>query len=172
MKNILITITAVILVTTVSCKSKTQKNARDYMNKIEETMKENSPAQSDDQRKPNGSFRIPDDMKNILGEWELTKIIGDRNDNHQIDPAEEKDAITTMKDFLTLKADGTCEFTIAKLEARYEIVTKDDGRKKLIMYDRTGGELNSGRYILSVTDNELVINRISGGSDFEVFKRL
>jgi len=40
------------------------------------------------------------------------------------------------------------------------------------MYDRTGTETMSGRYIISVTDKELVINRLMGGSDFEVFKRL
>ena len=76
-----------------------------------------------------------------------------------------------MKDYLKLNANGTCEYTIAKLEGRYEIVTKE-GRKRLAMYDRTGGETTSGRYIISVTKNELVINRIFGGSDFEVFKRL
>jgi len=73
---------------------------------------------------------------------------------------------------LKLNANGTCEYTIAKLEGRYEIVTKEDGKKKLIMYDKTGTETTSGRYIISVTDKELVINRIMGGSDFEVFKRL
>ena len=111
-------------------------------------------------------------MGNIVGEWELVKVIGDRNGNHIIDADEEKDAITTMKDYLKLNADGTCEYTIANLQGRYEIVIKDDGRKSLVMYDRTGTETTSGRYIISVTDKELVFNRIMGGSDFEVFKRL
>jgi hypothetical protein len=111
-------------------------------------------------------------MENIVGEWELIKVIGDDNGDHYIDADEEKDAITTMKDYLKLNANGTCKYTIAKMEGRYEIVTKDDGRKKLVMYDRTGTETTRRRYLISVTDKELVINRIMGGSDFEVFKRL
>lgn len=108
---------------------------------------------------------------NIVGEWTLVKIIADNNGNHKIDAEEEAKAITTMQDYMKLNANGTCQYTIAKLEGKYEVVTKEDGRKKLVMYDGTGGETNKGRYILSVTDKELVINRILGGSDFEVFKR-
>jgi hypothetical protein len=169
----LITIVAATLVVAASCKSKAQKDAEKYMNKVQETMKENSPATTDDQQKTNSaSPTIPRGMENIVGEWELIKIVPDGNGNHVLDAEEEKGAITTMQDYLKLNANGTCEYSIAKMEGRYEIVTKDDGRKRLIMYDRTGAETNSGRYIISVTKTELVINRLMGGSDFEVFKRL
>jgi hypothetical protein len=174
MKRIyLMVIVAAISIAVASCKSKSQRDAEKYMTENKKTMKENSPANTDGQEKTNAaSGTIPQGMENIVGEWELIKIIGDRNDNHVIDADEEKDAITTVTDYLKLNADGTCEYTTAKLDGRYEIVTKDDGRKKLMMYDRTGTETTSGRYIISVTDKEMVINRIMGGSDLEVFKRL
>ena len=165
------TITASMLIVTTFCKSNSRKDAEKYMNKSEDTLKENSGAKSDESANAR-SGTIPQGMENIVGEWELVKVIADRNDSHIIDADEDKDAITTMKDYLKLNANGTCEYTIAKLEGRYEIVTKEDGRKKLVMYDKTGTETTSGRYIISVTDKELVINRIMGGSDFEVFKRL
>jgi hypothetical protein len=168
MKTIfLMTITASMLIAATFCKSKGNKDAEKYMNKSEDTLKNNS-----EQNANAGSGTIPRGMENIVGEWELIKVIADRNDSHIIDADEDKDAITTVKDYLKLNANGTCEYTIAKLEGRYEIVTKEDGKKKLVMYDKTGTETTSGRYIISVTDKELVINRIMGGSDFEVFKRL
>jgi hypothetical protein len=170
--NFLMTIVVPMLIVAASCKSKTQKDAEKSINKIEDTAKENSVAKTDEQKASGGSGTIPQGMENIVGEWELIKVIADRNDSHIIDADEDKEAITTMKDYLKLNADGTCEYTIAKLEGRYEIVTREDGRQRLVMYDRTGTETTSGRYILSVTDKELVINRILGGSDFEVFKRL
>jgi len=168
MKTIfLMTITASMLIAATFCKSKGNKDAEKYMNKSKDTLKKNS-----EQNANAGSGTIPRGMENIVGEWELIKVIADRNDSHIIDADEDKDAITTVKDYLKLNANGTCEYTIAKLEGRYEIVTKEDGKKKLVMYDKTGTETTSGRYIISVTDKELVINRIMGGSDFEVFKRL
>jgi hypothetical protein len=173
MKTIfLMTITASMLIATTFCKGKSQKDAEKYMNKSEDTLKENSGAKTDEKNANARSGTIPQGMENIVGEWELIEVIADRNDSHIIDADEDKDAITTVKDYLKLNANGTCEYTIAKLEGRYEIVTKEDGRKKLVMYDKTGTETTSGRYIISVTDKELVINRIMGGSDFEVFKRL
>lgn len=169
--KVFMTMIVAISIAAGSCKSKEQREAEEYKNKIDQAVKENSPAKDDQQKTALGSFVLPEGTENIVGEWELVKVFADDNDNHAVDPEEEKDAITTMKDYLKLNANGTCEYTIAKLEGRYEIVTKE-GRKRLAMYDRTGGETTSGRYIISVTKNELVINRIFGGSDFEVFKRL
>jgi hypothetical protein len=169
--NFLMATVVSILIAAASCRGKTQKDAEKSMNKTEENATGKNNAKTDEQ-KASASGTIPKGMENIVGEWELVKVIADRNDNHIIDADEDKEAITTMKDYLKLNADGTCEYTIAKLEGRYEIVAREDGRQRLVMYDRTGTETTSGRYILSVTDSELVINRILGGSDFEVFKRL
>jgi len=170
--NFLTTIASAILLFTTSCKSKSQKDAQAYMDQVEKTMKENSP-NTGEQKTNRPLVPVPNDIKNIVGEWELVKFLPDHNGNHKIDPDEDKDASSLMKDYLRLNTDGTCEYTIAKMEGTYEIITKDDGRKKIMMYDRVGGETTSGRYILSVTDNELIINRIAlGGSQFEVFKRL
>ena len=170
-KVFLIIYAAAMLLVTISCKSKSQKEAQNYMDKIEKTMKENSPG-TDEQKTDRQLAPLPEDMKNIVGEWELVKIFTDDNSNHQVDAGEESDGTSNLKDFLKLNADGTCEYTIAKLKGTYEIITKDDGKKRLTMYDRLGGETTSGRYIISVTENELVINRMMGGSDFEIFKRL
>ena len=170
--NFLVTIIA-MLIATASCKSKAQRDAEDYMNKIQKTVKENSPANADAQQKTSASsFTMPEGMENIVGKWELTKTIADHNGNHVIDPDEDKEALTNLQDYLEFNSDGTCKYTIVKLEGRYEIVTKDNGKRKLMMYDRTGTEVNRGRYIVSVTDKELVLNILMGGSDFQVFKRL
>ena len=47
------TIIAAMLITIISCKSKEQKAAENYMNEIEKTMKENSPQNTDDKQKAN-----------------------------------------------------------------------------------------------------------------------
>ena len=150
---------ALVLAPATSCNSNTQKDA------------DAGSANTSDQKTAATSSTLPQGMENIVGEWDLVKIIADNNGDHKIDADEDAKAITTMQDYLKLNANGTCEYTIAKLEGRYEIVATDDGRKKLVMHDRAGTETNRGRYIISVTDNELVINRILSGSDFEVFKR-
>ena len=160
MKSIFFMIMVALIVgVDASCNSKAQKDA------------DSSSANTSDQKATAESPKVPQGMENILGEWNLVKIIADNNGDHKIDPDEDAKAITTMQDYLKLNANGTCEYTIAKLEGRYEIVTAEDGRKKLVMQDRTGTETNRGRYVISVTENELVINRILSGSDFEVFKR-
>lgn len=160
---------AAILSAAASCKSKKQKDAGVYMNKINKTMEENP---VDVQQKTNTApFAIPKGLESITGEWELVKIIADDNNNKKIDPEEESNAITTGRDYLNLHADGTCEYTIARLEGRYLIEKTDNGRTRLTMYDRTGTETTRGRYIISVSDKELIINRILGGSSFEIFTR-
>ena len=159
MKAILFMImVAVIVGVAASCNNNTQKDEG------------SSSSNTSDQKATTASI-LPQGMENIVGEWDLVKIIADDNGDHKIDANEDAKAITTMQDYLKLNANGTCEYTIAKMEGRYEIVTTEDGRKKLVMHDRAGTETNRGRYIISVTDNELVINRILSGSDFEVFKR-
>jgi hypothetical protein len=157
--KLFIVIAAVTMVTAASCSGNAQKDAE-----------VNSSAKTTDQTTSAQPAANLQGMENIVGEWELVKVFADNNSNHRVEPDEEAKAITNMPDYLKLNANGTCEYTVAKLEGRYEIITKDD-RKKLVMYDRTGAETNRGRYIISVTDKELVINRILSGSDFEMFKR-
>jgi len=142
-----------------SCQNNQQKEAQ-----------ADTSSRSSEQKVATESLALPAGTEKIIGEWELLKIVADDNGDHKLDPAEDAKAITTMQDNLKLNADGTCAYTIANLEGTYKIIS-EDGRNKLVMYDRTGTETNRGRYILSVTDKELVINRILSGSDFEVFKR-
>jgi len=159
------TIIAAMLITVISCKSNTQKDAEDH------TMKENSPPNTDDKQKPNaGSPNIPNDMKNILGEWTLVRILRDDNGNHKIDENEEN-AVIESKNSIKLNADGTCKYETI-MDGRYEITTEEDGRKRLIYYDMSGNQYPMKLYINSVSKDELVINiNNAGGSQFEIYKR-
>ena len=164
------TVIVAMLITVISCKSKAQKDAEDYMNKIEKTVKENSPANTDDKQKPKaGSPNIPNGIENILGEWTLVRILRDDNGNHIIDEDEEKTAITNT-DYMKLNADGTCKFQTV-MDGRYEIVTEEDGRKRIAIQDMAGTKYPMKLYIVSVSKNDLVINTVAGGSGFEIYKR-
>jgi len=121
------TVIAAMLITIISCKSKAQKDAEKYMNEVEKTMKEN-PVKTDDQQKPKpGSSNIPNDMKNILGEWNLVRVLRDDNGNHVIDGDEEKTAIENTG-YMKLNADGTCKFQTV-MDGTYKIITEEDGKK-------------------------------------------
>lgn len=163
MKTIfLIAVIAATLTTVTSCTSNSKKDAH-----------ENNAAKKDDQSKASvPSANIPQGMESIIGEWQLVKFISDKNGNSKIDPEEESAAKLEQPDYLNLKADGTCEYTPVKVPARYVIETKDeDVGKKLTMYDPTGPEITGlTRYIMSVTDKELVLYRVQ--DSFEIFRRL
>jgi hypothetical protein len=172
MKSIFFTmVIAAMLITVISCKSKAQKDAQDYMNKIEKTVKENSPANTDEKQKPKaGSPGIPKGMENILGEWTLVKRLRDDNGNHKIDEDEEKTAIPNVESYLKLNADGTCKFQTV-MDGTYEIVTEEDGRRKLVIHDMAGTKYPESLYIISVSKIDLVINAVYGGSGFDIYKR-
>jgi len=171
MKTIFFTTVISMLLTITSCKSKEQKDAEDYMNKINKTVKENSPASTEDNQKPKtGSLNIPQDMKNILGEWRLVKKLRDENGNHKID-ADEENAEIKSNNYMKFNADGTCKFE-ELMDGTYEIITEEDGRKKISIHDLQGTAYPFSLYILSVTENDLVINAImGGGSQFDIYKR-
>jgi len=157
--NLLTLIFGVVLLFTTSCKSK-------------ETVKENSPANTDDKQKANaGSPNIPPDIKNILGEWTLVKRFGDHNGNHKIDEDEEKKLIPDVESYMKLNADGTCKFETV-MDGTYQIITEDDGRKRIAIQDMHGTEYPPYLYIISVSESELVINVEYGGSQFDIFKRI
>ena len=157
-----ITAIAAMLISVTSCNSN---------DKSDKALDENSPANTDDKQKTTAaSVNIPSDMKNILGEWTLIKKLRDDNGNHKIDGDEEKTAMPDVKNYMKFNADGTCKFETV-MDGKYEIVTTDDGRKKLALQDMTGTKYPMSLYIISVNENELVINVIAGGSGFEVYKR-
>jgi hypothetical protein len=164
------TIIAAMLITVISCKSKSQKEAEDYMNKIEKTVKENSPATTDDKQQSKAeSPNIPQDMKNILGEWSLVRILRDDNGNHKIDGDEEKTAIANTG-YMKLNADGTCKFQTV-MDGTYKIITEEDGKKNLAIQDLQGTKYPMKLYVVSVTEKDLVLNTVAGGSGFEIYKR-
>ena len=156
MKTIFFTmVIAAMLITVIACKGKAQKDAEDYKNKIEKTVKENS---------------ISDDMKSILGEWRLFKKIRDDNGNHKID-GDEENAEIKSNNYMKFNADGTCKFEEV-MDGTYKIITEEDGRKKISIHDLNGTPYPPGLYIYSVTENELIINvNQGGGSQFDKYKR-
>jgi hypothetical protein len=159
MKTYFFSIIIAMLITVISCNSKGQKNA------------ENSPANTDDKQKTTAaSANIPQGMENILGEWKLDRKLRDDNGNHKIDEDEEKTAMPGVKNYMKLNGDGTCKFETL-MDGKYEIVTGDDGRQKLAIQDLQGTKYPISLYIVSVTENELVLNTIAGGSGFEIYKQ-
>jgi hypothetical protein len=148
-------VTVVLLITVISCTSKTEKVPE---------------ANTDEQQKPTaGSPVITKEMENILGEWTLVKVLRDDNGNHKIDEEEEKTAIPNTG-YMKLNADGTCKFQTV-MDGTYEIVTEADGRKRLAIHEMSGTQYPISLYIVSVSENELVINTVAGGSGFEVYQR-
>ena len=167
MKYNYLIIIGMILIVMASCKSKAQKDAEKYQNDIDKMVKENSPSNTTENQNTNP---VPADMKNILGEWTMDRRLRDDNGNHKIDGDEEKTAINNPGGYMKLNADGTCKFE-SVMDGTYEIITVEDGRKKLAIKDLTGTNYPMSQYIISVTDKELVINNIAGGSGFDVYKR-
>ena len=115
------------------------------------------------------SPNIPNGMGNLLGEWTLVRILRDDNGNHKIDEDEEKTAIANTG-YMKLNADGTCKFQTV-MDGNYEIVTEEDGRKRIAIQDMAGTKYPMKLYIVSVSKNDLVINTVAGGSGFEIYKR-
>lgn len=150
------------LITAMSCNNKSQNVAQD--NQTETSVKE------EEQQPRTGSSNIPSDMKNILGEWTLVRRLRDDNGNGKIDGEEEKTAITDTESYLKLNANGTCKFQTV-MDGKYEIITAKDGRKRLVIHDMAGTEYPFQLYIVSVSENELVINSVLGGSGFDIYKR-
>jgi hypothetical protein len=168
MKTILSIITVIaITIATISCKSKSQKSAEDYMKKVDQTVKESSPSALDDKEKQKSAVNIPADMKGILGEWRLAKKLRDDNGNHIIDAG---DTEVKSNNYMKFNADGTCKFE-ELMDGTYEIITEADGRKKISIHDLQGTAYPYSLYVLSVTESELTINLMSGGSQFDIYKR-
>ena len=163
MKRILGAIIAIILIAAVSCNSNEQKEPI--------TNDGNQAANNDDNQKPaNGSADIPAEMKNILGEWKLDRRLRDDNGNHKVDAEEEKTAIPNVEMELKLNADGTCKFETV-MDGTYKLVPAQDGRTMLAIKDLSGTAYPITQYINSVTEKELVINTVGGGSGFDIYKR-
>lgn len=108
----------------------------------------------------------------IVGEWELVGFIGDTNDNLLLDEDERSKLKTaSFKDYMKFNEDGTGEFTVARMEGRYESKPKEGGEKPyLTWYDKADGPHKIGT-LLSVTKDELLIKE-PGGSGLFLWKRL
>ena len=168
--SLLLAAVASVLIIASSCKSKSQKEAEKYMSDVEKVMKENSPESANE--KPTVATALPEEMKDILGEWELQGFIGDRNDNLLLDEDERRDLKTAgFKDYMRFNKDGTGEFTVARMEGRYEAKPEESGGKPyLTWYDSANGPHKIGTF-LSVTKDELLIKE-PGGNGLFLWKRV
>lgn len=121
---------------------------------------------------PGPAARPPSDdivKSGLLGEWETVLVTGDNNSNGILDPQERENGLSAYKDYLKLNPDGSCEYTIGKLEANFEVVEKD-GHQSLEIIAPDGSRLKKGR-IISLKPNELQLMKFSGGRDIIVYKR-
>lgn len=168
-KNSFVVIIIAISIAILSCKSKEQKDAEKYMSMIQQTMNENTPEEGSEKT---GSAAIPQEMKNIVGEWELVSSIVDTNDNMEIDEEERPKLKPVMyKDYMKLNSDGSGLFTVAQMEGRYEITDGGSrGKKRLTWYDKANGPHKVGT-IITVTKDELHIKE-PGGWGLFLWKRL
>jgi hypothetical protein len=106
----------------------------------------------------------------IVGEWEQVLVARDDNRNGKLDDEERKSAFTQTenKDYLKLNSDWSAVFTQIKIKGRYELKAESDGRKKLVLYDKSNNDENRG-IVYSVSKEELILYK--GGSVFSVYKR-
>ncbi len=165
MKNIFIVFAGIILMVITSCNNEKATNSSSEIDKDS-----NEISSTDGNKNPATGSGVPADMKNILGEWELDRTVRDDNGNHRIDEDEEKTAIMNPGGYMKLNADGTCKFQTF-MDGTYKIVAEEDGKKRLDIKDMEGTEYPMSQYIISVTEKELVINNVKGGSNFNVYKR-
>jgi lipocalin-like protein len=110
-------------------------------------------------------------LASLIGAWQLSVVIIDKNANNKIDDDERKDALKEAQDYLRFNPDGTCEFYQHKVPGRYEVKTESSGKQKLVLYDKNNNKENRG-IIYSVTKDELIMHSHSSGSTFRIYKRL
>jgi uncharacterized protein YxeA len=162
MKKILLAIIIPMTVLIMSCNSSEQNDTKDDMN---------NSVKKDDSPKANvASANIRKGMESLIGEWRLSKKLRDDNGNHKIDAEEEKNSEVKSSNYMKFNSDGTCKFEEV-MDGKYEIITEEDGRKRISIHDLKGSEYPFQLYILSVTEEELVINSVMGGSQFDIYKR-
>jgi hypothetical protein len=105
----------------------------------------------------------------LMGEWTCVLVTGENNTNGKLDDEERAKGFDTYKDYLKLNPDGTCEYTVAHLNATYEIVEKN-GNRSIEVIASDGSRIKQGR-IISLTPAELQLMKFSGGRDILVYKR-
>ena len=160
MKKILTLVAVLTLLATTSCNNSTQKD----------TTNDTTIANADNKEVATNA-NLPEGMENILGEWTLDRKLRDDNGNHIVDGDEEKTKMADVKNTMKFNSDGTCKFETV-MDGTYKIVKAEDGRNRLELKDLSGSNYPLSLYIVSITQNELVINTIGGGSGFEIYKRL
>ena len=158
MQKILRTTIASMLIAAASCNNAAEKDSATTTDS--NTNQTTTTAKAD----------LPAGTENILGDWTLDKKLRDDNGNHVVDGDEEKTNMEGKTNTMKFNADGTCKFETV-MDGTYKIINTEDGRKKLEIQDLQGTPYPLALYIVSLSQNELVINMIGGGSGFEIYKR-
>jgi hypothetical protein len=166
MKNSIM-IAFILTLVVISCG---QNKARQQQQSINDMTEKYGDDKSKDQ--PAGPATVPstaDASSSLMGEWTCVLVTGDSNTNGKLDDNERAQGFDTYKDYLKLNPDGTCVYTVAHLDATYEIVEKN-GNKSIEVIARDGSRIKQGR-IISLTPTELQLMKFSGGRDILVFHR-
>ena len=146
-----------------------QKKARQHQDAVNEMMEKYG---EDKTGLPQPDAKAPSDeiiKSGLMGEWEAVLVTGDHNSNGILDPEEREKGFTTYQSYLRFKPDGTCEFTISRNKAVYEIVEKN-GHKSIEIIVSDGSRISQGR-IISLQPDELQLMKFSGGRDIIVYHR-
>ena len=107
----------------------------------------------------------------LVGAWQLSMMIIDKNANNRLEDEERKDPILGAQEYMKLNADGSCEFYTFKVKGRYELKTSSSGSQTLTLFDKDNNRASRGR-IYSVTKDELILLDHSSGSTFKIYKRV
>lgn len=159
------------LVSSVLLSSCGQNKAKQHQQAVNDMMKKygddgSKTAESRQDAKPPSA---EDAGSDLMGEWKCALVTGDNNSNGHLDEAEKASGFTSYDDYLKLNPDGSCEYTVARLTATYEIVEKD-GNRSIEVIVRDGSRLKYGR-IISLKPGELQLMKFSGGRDILVYNR-
>ena len=109
---------------------------------------------------------------NLMGGWNLSHWISDKNRNKVLDPEEANgEKISNVSNYIKFRNDGTALYTVGETKIRYE-VKEEEGKKKLILFDPLTNEEMNKFTIYSLTENELQLFTYAVGEPvFHIYKR-
>jgi len=146
---------------------------------------DNKAATNEDQIAPENrptqtSTAAANDEEDILGEWELTLMVFDRNGNKNMEEDEKSTGVKGGTNYFKFNADETCLYSLTrKSRGRYTVTTKSNGKKELtlLVHNKYNDKSKPEWYkenaweIYSLSGNELILFSVSGGK-FDIYKKL
>ena len=137
-----------------------QEAVKDMMEKYDDE-KSNQPVP--EAKPPSGDIQ----SSKLMGAWESSLLTTDDNNNSILDQEEITKGTINYKDYLSLKPDGTCKYTVARIEGTYEIVEKD-GNQSIEVIAKDGSRVKYGR-IIFLKPTEMHLMKFTGGRDIIVY---